>query len=133
VDRAALPEPNYAPGGLHGSYVAPRYPVEEVLASLWSEILRVPRVGVHDNFFTDLGGHSLLATQLASSIRETFRNELPLRVVFERPTVAGLAEHLLALPEVGPRVGRLAELLLQVEKMTDEEIAALASVGTLPL
>ena len=133
VDRAALPAPNFVPGNAHGSYVAPRNPVEEVLASLWSEILRVPRVGVHDNFFTDLGGHSLLATQLASSIRETFRSELPLRVVFERPTVAGLAEHLLALPEVGARVGRLAELLLQVEKMTDEEVATLATAGTATL
>src|SRR5690606_24745070 len=119
VDRAALPVPNYAPVGPHGGYVAPRNAVEEVLAAIWSEILHVPRVGIQDNFFTDLGGHSLLATQLASSIRETFRCELPLRTVFELPTVAELAEHLAAIPEIGPRIERTAELLLRIDGMTD--------------
>jgi amino acid adenylation domain-containing protein/non-ribosomal peptide synthase protein (TIGR01720 family) len=75
------------------TYVAPRNPIEETLAAVWSEVLRVKQVGIHDNFF-DLGGHSLLATRVAARLRESFDVELPLRHVFEEPTVAGLASRI---------------------------------------
>jgi amino acid adenylation domain-containing protein len=91
VDRRALPTPDRARPNLEGAYVAPRSPVEEVLARAWAELLGLERVGVRDNFFTDLGGHSLLATQLVSRVRDTFQIELPLRRIFESPTVAELA------------------------------------------
>src|SRR5205085_2561700 len=99
VDRAALPEPDAQRTELIDSYVAPRTELEEQLADIWSNVLGVERVGIHDDFF-ELGGHSLLATQLVSAVREDLEIELPLRCVFDSPTVAGLAEHIAAsLPE----------------------------------
>ncbi|HYR10453.1 MAG TPA: condensation domain-containing protein, partial [Longimicrobium sp.] len=95
VDRAALPAPD-ARGSREGAYVAPRTPAEERMAGIWAQVLGVERVGAEDHFF-DLGGHSLLATQLVSRVREAFRTELPLRVVFEAPTLSELARRVEAL------------------------------------
>ncbi|WP_246805543.1 condensation domain-containing protein, partial [Mesorhizobium mediterraneum] len=72
-------------------YVAPRTPIQDLLAGIWANVLGVERVGADDNFF-DLGGHSLTAMQVASRIEDALRTRLPLRLVFERPTVAGLAQ-----------------------------------------
>jgi amino acid adenylation domain-containing protein len=91
VDRGQLPPPGAEEGADRENHVAPRTFTEEVLAGIWAGLLGVERVGAGDNFF-DLGGHSLLATQLVSEVRETFRVEVPLRRLFERPTVAGFAE-----------------------------------------
>ena len=88
VDRKALPSPDSRPE-LAQQFVAPRNEVEQKLASLWAEVLRLERVGVHDNFF-ELGGHSLLATRAISRLRSTFGVELPLRDLFDAPTVAAL-------------------------------------------
>ena len=71
-------------------FVAPRTPVEEMMSGLWQEVLGVGPVGIHDNFF-ELGGHSLLATQLISHVNEVFTVEIPLRTLFESPTVAALS------------------------------------------
>ncbi|HYR10531.1 MAG TPA: condensation domain-containing protein, partial [Longimicrobium sp.] len=88
LDRKALPAPDFAPA--EDRYVAPRTPVEEVLAEIWAEVLRLERVGVTESFF-ELGGHSLLATRVVSRVRELFGVELPLRALFEGPTVAEMA------------------------------------------
>ncbi|HJT64970.1 MAG TPA: amino acid adenylation domain-containing protein [Pyrinomonadaceae bacterium] len=93
LDRKALPEPD--PGAAINAtvYEAPRTPVEEVLAAIVAEVLQVPKVGRQDDFFT-LGGHSLLAMQVISRIRKAFQVELPVRVLFETPTLARFASHL---------------------------------------
>jgi acyl carrier protein len=90
VDRRALPVPDAGRPELGASYMAPRTPVEEKLTKIWGEVLGVERVGVQDDFF-ELGGHSLLATQVMSRVRRAFQAEIPLRVLFEVPTVEGLA------------------------------------------
>jgi amino acid adenylation domain-containing protein len=100
IDRRALRAPDRSRPELDGAFVAPRGPTEELLAELWAELLGIDIVGVHDNFF-DLGGHSLLATQLVSRVRETFQVEIPLRRLFEVPTVAGLAESIEAVRQAG--------------------------------
>jgi amino acid adenylation domain-containing protein len=89
LDRAALPEPDRGEPGA-AAPEPPRDPAEELVASLWAAVLGRERVGIHDNFF-HLGGHSLLATRLISRVRAAFGVELPVRRLFERPTVAGLA------------------------------------------
>ncbi|RYZ33103.1 MAG: non-ribosomal peptide synthetase, partial [Myxococcaceae bacterium] len=94
VDRKALPTPEASRPALRTTD-APGTPTEAALAALWSELLRVPTVGRHDNFF-ELGGHSLLATQVVARVRVRFGVELPVRALFESPTVATLA---LRLPD----------------------------------
>ncbi|MET0396749.1 MAG: amino acid adenylation domain-containing protein, partial [Longimicrobiaceae bacterium] len=97
TDRAALPAPEW---GAEGEYAAPRTAAEEVLAGIWGEVLGAERVGVEDNFF-ERGGHSLLATQVVSRVRQALGVEVPLKAMFEAPTVAALAERVEALRSAG--------------------------------
>jgi len=132
VDRRALPDPDHSEPAGAPAFVAPRGPVEEVLAALWEDILDVEQVGVHDSFFT-LGGHSLLAVQLTSRIREIFKIDLVLRVLFEAPTIAQLAERLLAMEPVPGQLERIAGILERIDEMTPEEQAtALGAAGEVP-
>ena len=91
VDCRALPAPDRTRLGSEKTFTPPQTPVEEVLAGIWAQVLDIEPVGIHDNFF-ELGGHSLLATQVIYRVRSTLQVELPLRCLFESPTVAGLAE-----------------------------------------
>jgi acyl carrier protein len=91
VDRRALPRLEAAHGESETPFVAPRNPTEQALAAIWARVLGRERVGIHHNFF-DLGGHSLLATEAIAAIRDACRVEVPLRHLFENPTIAGLAE-----------------------------------------
>jgi acyl carrier protein len=89
IDRRALPAPE-DDAVIRGEYVAPRNPTEEILASIWTDLLKLERVGVHDNFF-ELGGHSLLAMRMIARIRDVFQIEFPIRALFEAPTIDEVA------------------------------------------
>ena len=96
IDRKALPAPDAQGVERESDFEAPATGVEEALAGLWSELLGVQRIGRRANFF-ESGGHSLLAMQLVSRVRDRFGVDLPLKNLFERPTVAALAEAIDAL------------------------------------
>jgi amino acid adenylation domain-containing protein len=100
VDREALPAPDPAAYEFRATGGLPRNPVEEMLADIWAEVLRVGQVGIAENFF-ELGGHSLLAIQVISRIGEYLQIELPVRTLFESPTVAGLAIEVEAAMKIG--------------------------------
>nr|QEO74288.1 condensation domain-containing protein [uncultured bacterium] len=108
VDRRSLPVPEGNRSDFDGAYVEPRNAVEARIAAVWADTLRIPKIGALDDFF-GLGGHSLLATQVVARIRDAFQVELPLKVFFERPTVAALAEQVenrLAASPIGAGAGR---------------------------
>jgi amino acid adenylation domain-containing protein len=122
VDRRALPEPE---GGGGDGYQAPRTPTERALAETWSSLLRVPRVGVHDDFF-GLGGDSVLAIQLLSRVRDTFRVELPLRRLFEGLTVERLGQAVdsaTAQAAARPAIARLSRAAHRMEPAVLDQAA----------
>lgn len=93
IDRKALPLPDQTRLGSDIDCVAPRTPIEEVMVGVWSEVLGLKSISIQDNFF-ELGGHSLLGVQIISRLRTIFQVELPLRQLFESPTIASLADYL---------------------------------------
>jgi hypothetical protein len=115
------PRPN-----LDTAYVAPRNEIESTLVDLWQKALGIEGVGVDDDFFA-LGGHSLLATHLAAQMRKALSVEIPMRTIFESPTVAGLALAVVRARAAETGGDELAETVGILEKLTDEEAAALLS------
>ncbi|HSG39079.1 MAG TPA: condensation domain-containing protein, partial [Thermoanaerobaculia bacterium] len=111
VDRKALPAPEWQ--GSEAGHQAPRTPVEEVLAGIWSDLLGLERVGAADHFF-ELGGHSLLATRVMSRLRSAFGVEMPLRELFEAPRLSDLAHRVEAALRAGE--GRLAPPLVRISR-----------------
>jgi aspartate racemase len=120
VDRRALPALDQSRPDLKGAFVAPRTAVEQVLAGIWSQLLKLEQIGIHDNFF-DLGGHSLLATQVISRVRGTLQVELPLRALFENPTVASLAVKVAEAQVQKDSRKKLEDVLDNLELLSDEE------------
>jgi amino acid adenylation domain-containing protein len=114
VDRRALPKLDARRPELNQGFVASRTPTEELLSEIWCRVLGIERVGIHDDFF-QLGGHSLLATQVVSRIREAFRIEMPLRRLFEAPTVAALASSI----DAGGEMELLAPPIVPVSRNGD--------------
>jgi len=84
IDRKSLPAPDLSLRQVGEEYVAPTTQIEQELCAIWSEVLRIEKIGIHDNFFR-IGGHSLLATQVISRIRATYSIDLPLRSLFDHP------------------------------------------------
>jgi acyl carrier protein len=115
-----LPAPDPSRPDFSGAFVAPRNSVEEVLAQIWADLLELECVGVNDNFF-NIGGHSLLAIRVISRVRQVFRIELPLIALFENPTLVGLAVQVDQLKIVGNTTNEMANLLVEIESLSDEE------------
>jgi len=135
VDRRALPEPN-ADAYARREYDALQGETEQVVASIWQELLRVERVGRHDDFF-DLGGHSLLATQVATRIKHAFSIEMPIGLLFEHSTLETLSSRVDALrraqilDNVVSGGADTSDLLERVASMTDSQVHALLSELTM--
>ncbi|MBZ5523305.1 MAG: amino acid adenylation domain-containing protein [Acidobacteriia bacterium] len=111
IDRKALPEPEYQESE---AQAGPRNPEEEILCGVFAAVLKQERVGIHQNFF-NAGGHSLLATQVISRVRSAFNVELPLRALFEAPTVAELAERVRSVRGTG----RVAPAIVRIPREND--------------
>ena len=108
IDRRALPSPDWSQSDSSAPFVAPRTPVEQQLAKIWAEVLKLEQVSIHDSFF-ELGGHSLLATQVLARMRQALSINLPLQILFELPTIAKLAGRIEALNWVNPALQKSAE------------------------
>jgi amino acid adenylation domain-containing protein len=120
LDRKALPPADLRQPATQASIVAPRTPLEEILAGVWAEVLGAQQVGAEDNFF-DIGGHSLLASMVASRISQAFKIAFPVRALFEAPTVAQLARHMIAV-EVRPgQTEKIAQVLKRIKSMSSED------------
>jgi acyl carrier protein len=121
VDRSALPAPETAQAATQPSYVAPGTVIEEAVASLWAQVLKVERVGLYDNFF-ELGGHSLLATQLISRLRDAFQIDVGLRDLFEHATVSELIPILIARETTPGKTEKVAQVIKRLAGMSPAEI-----------
>jgi amino acid adenylation domain-containing protein len=124
VDRRRLPAPEPIRPALETTFVPPRNPIEQAVAKIWAEILRLDHVGIYDNFF-ELGGHSLLAIQLMSRVRGTFHVELPLRALFHLPTVAALGELVVTYESVPGQSAAIARVLAKMETMSADDMRAM--------
>ena len=121
VDRRALPAPEQALAERR-TFVAPRTPTEEAVAAIWVELLGLPAVGAHDNFY-ELGGDSLLATQVLSRVREALAVELPLQTLFESVTLGALAAAVdRAVPAERLEAEKLARIVASLEQASPAEV-----------
>ena len=122
-------ETNGAESESSKTFVKPHTPVEEVLARIWREVLGVERVGIHDNFF-ELGGDSVQITQIISRVRDTLRVELPLETLFQTQTVGTLATAILEDSSERLEIERIAELLIRVAQLSEEEVETMFAKET---
>lgn len=121
VDRKALPEPEVLRPKVETEYVAPRTETEARLAEIMASVLKIDKVGVFDNFF-ELGGHSMMGTQIVSQLREEYLVELPLRTLFENPTVDGIARAITEEQASQIDEDELADMLSELDGLADDEL-----------
>jgi acyl-coenzyme A synthetase/AMP-(fatty) acid ligase/acyl carrier protein len=121
VDRRALPKPDSIRPELQVAFVAARTPAEEVVAGIWAEILGVEQVGVYDSFF-ELGGHSLRAVQVISRLRDVFQIELPVRSLFEKPTINELVSEIAQMRGGREIIEEIAQVLQEIEQLSEEDV-----------
>jgi amino acid adenylation domain-containing protein len=119
LDRRRLPKPDTQRPELSRSYVTPRNESERMLAEIWSQVLALDRVGIHDDFF-ELGGHSLAATRVVSRVIEKFGLELPVKSLFQSPTIADMARVVEACHEPASEK-EVERLLAEIESMSEKE------------
>ncbi|UKO96132.1 amino acid adenylation domain-containing protein [Nostoc sp. UHCC 0870] len=117
INRRALPAPDIFQRNLEVDFVVPRTPIEQEIATIWTEVLKLKQVGIYDNFL-ELGGHSLLAMQVISRLREVFSLDFSLRYLFENPTIAELAQKVNEPVENDD----LARILAEVDELSEEEV-----------
>jgi hypothetical protein len=127
VDRQALPVPGPARADLEAAFVPPRTPVEETIAGVWADVLGHDRVGIHDNFF-ELGGHSLLAAQVVYRLNDALLVAVPLRSLFEAPTVAELAGVVAHLQGEAAEHAIIARTLADIQRLSAGELQTLLAV-----
>ena len=124
LDRRNLPDPDQSRPEQESPFVAPRTPVEELLAQIWAEVLKLEQVGIHDNFF-ELGGHSLLLTQVASRIQRDFLVLLPLRTLFDAPTIADQSAAIAAAQLGQEDAAEVDRLVDDLKRLSADEVTAL--------
>lgn len=129
IDRKSLPAPAHDRLRLGNEFTAPRTPYEKRIARIWGEIMTLENPGLHDNFF-ELGGHSLLATRVITRINRAFDTQLPLRNLFESPTIAGLAQALLVNKTRALQEATLTTLFNQLKNLTEAEAEQLLAEKT---
>ncbi len=123
LDRRVLPKPDNSRPDLRAFYVEPHSEVETKLAEIWSGVLGIKPIGIGDNFF-ELGGHSLTASQVVSRVVQAFKLELPIRALFDAPTVAEMAAVIEAHRSKFAGDSEMGRMLSEIETMTDEEAEA---------
>ncbi|QHP66041.1 amino acid adenylation domain-containing protein (plasmid) [Bradyrhizobium sp. LCT2] len=125
LDRVRLPKPDFERPNVREAFVPPGNSVENTLVSVFSQVLNVNRIGVNDNFF-ELGGHSLLATQVVSRVRKIFRLEMPLRAIFETPTVKHLSA--IIISELARKINDVALTAIEASVFDEPQ----AQIGSRP-
>ncbi len=129
TDRSALPEPSGIRPALDAPFVPPSSEEEKQIAEIWAEILELDQVGIHDSFF-DLGGNSIQSMRIVSRICRVFHTDLPMRIFFDFPTVAGLAAYITENRDSSISDTELEKLVADLEFLSDEEAEQLLDGST---
>ena len=120
IDRQSLATIENMDQNIQDQHEPPRNPVEEIVIHIWIETLGLSKLGVHDNFF-DCGGHSLIAAHVISRIRDVFKVELPIKSIFEKPTVSGLVSLILEDEKDRSRIKKIANFIIKMTNHDDQD------------